>query len=91
MSAQQLIDRLLAGELSNELDVLIEIATFEPCDTYSAARANAAGTKVIYTRRDGSDETCWARDWCKFRPRAVAALTTTTPPASQSEGGAGHE
>lgn len=81
--AQHLIDRLLKGERSNELDVLIEVATFEPDEVYSAARPNAAGTKVIYTRRDGKDETCWARDWCRSRDKAVAALATP----SDKEGG----
>ncbi len=47
---------------SNELDVLIEVALFEPDDDYVACRANNAGTKVIYTRRDGRNETCCAPD-----------------------------
>lgn len=68
-----LIARLDAGETSNELDIAVEIALFNP-DV--AIRANAAGTKVIYTKRDGSEVTHWADDWTmeRNRPRAIALL-----------------
>lgn len=56
----ELIKRLDAGETSNELDIAIEIALFNPD---IAIRANAAGTKVIYTKRDGKETTHWAGDW----------------------------
>lgn len=59
-----LIERLEGGIItSNEFDVLWEIATFEPDEAYRAARANFAGTKVIYTMANGSQETHWAPDW----------------------------
>lgn len=69
-----LIDRLTAGERSNALDVLIEIAVFRPDASWSAIRANCAGTKVIYTDADGYDATFWARDWSLNPTTAVAAL-----------------
>lgn len=87
---QDLIDRLLKGESSNELDVLIEVATFVPDEVYSAARPNAAGTKVIFTRRNGKDETCWAHDWHLARGIAVTELQAAIARATQSpatEGG----
>lgn len=71
---QGLKARLNAGEISNELDIAIEIALFNP-DV--AVRANSAGTKVIYTKRDGSEVTHWAEDWSmdRNRARAIAILT----------------
>lgn len=65
MSAE-LIARLEKGAISaNEFDVLWEVAHFEPDDEYRAARANFAGTKVIYTLADGSERTHWAPDYAK--------------------------
>lgn len=58
-----LIDRVEAGESSNELDVLIEVALFEPEGPYASARPNSAGTKVIYTGLDGKEITHRALDW----------------------------
>ena len=40
----KLAERVEAGESSNALDVLIEVALFEPCKAWSACRANNAGT-----------------------------------------------
>lgn len=57
-----LIERLEAGERSNALDMAVEVALFEADETYISVRPNSAGTKLIYTRRDGSEETCWAFD-----------------------------
>lgn len=69
-----LIERVeaLTGQ-SNDLDVEIEIALFNP-DV--SVRANAAGTKVIYTKRDGSEATHLAWDWTmtRNRHRTLAAL-----------------
>jgi hypothetical protein len=50
-------------EADNALDVEIEIATFQPDALYASIRANAAGTKLIYTMQDGQKHTCWAWDW----------------------------
>lgn len=68
--------RLDAGETSNELDIAVEIALFEPDDIYLSVRPNAAGTKVIYTKRDSSEVTHWANDWTmeRNRPRTIALL-----------------
>lgn len=60
----ELISRLRKGEItSNEFDVLWEIEHFEPCKTYASVKANWAGTKLVYTRQDGSQQTCRAMDW----------------------------
>lgn len=69
-----LIKRLGAGERGNDLDVLIEIALFEPDDVYLTVRANGAGTKVIYGLDGGSEETCWAYDWTMYPNRSLAQL-----------------
>jgi hypothetical protein len=49
--------------MNNALDVLAEIALFEPCKAYASIRANAAGTKTICTDHSGRDHTFWARDY----------------------------
>lgn len=61
----------------NTLDVLVEVALFEPDGEYADIRPNHAGTKVIYTDWDGGEETCWAPDWtfdAPARERVAAAL-----------------
>ena len=77
-----LIERVeaLTGQ-SNGLDVEIEIALFNP-DV--SIRSNAAGSKVIYTKRDGSEATHLAWDWTldRNRSRTVALLR-----ALQAKGG----
>ena len=72
----QLAERVDAGTgISNALDIEIEMALFNPSDDgFVAVRKNYATTKLIYTRRDGSELTCWAGDWTMDRPRAAAAL-----------------
>ena len=70
----ELIARIEAGEHSNTLDVLIEVATFQPDGFHKAARANDAGTKVIYTLASGHDSTHWAWDWSLHPRQALAAL-----------------
>ena len=70
-----LIERLeKATGTDNELDIAIEIALFNP-DV--AVRPNAAGTKLIYTKRDGSEVTHWADDYTllpESRRRSIALL-----------------
>jgi hypothetical protein len=61
----------LASPASNELDVLIEVALFEPDATHQSCRANSAGTKVIYTRHAGGQDTHWAPDWTGRNIRSV--------------------
>lgn len=59
-----LVERLKAcDEADNALDIAVEMATFHPDARYAAVRANAAGTKLIYTTHDGENQTCWAWDW----------------------------
>jgi len=73
-SLTDLISRVEAREISNELDVLIEVALFTPDSALSGLRANAAGTKVIGTHADGSECTCWAAEWSLNRSTTLAAL-----------------
>lgn len=70
---QRLVERIEGGERSNALDVDIEVALFEPCGSWKAARPNAAMTKVIYTDKNGVDSTHWAPDWCQS-PAALSSL-----------------
>lgn len=75
MTRAELIKRLgKATKSDNALDVLVEIALFEPDETFVAVRANAAGTKVIYTRPDGREQTFWAPDWTMDHTKAIALL-----------------
>lgn len=59
---------------SNDYDVLCEIALFEPDVSHRSIRANAAGTKVIYTDHDGNEETYWAGDWTTNIPYVISML-----------------
>lgn len=72
----------------NALDVLIEIAMFQPDDEYVAIRANAAGTKVIMTAPAGHNDTFWAFDWTieSERPRTIAALRERAVVQSEEAG-----
>jgi hypothetical protein len=66
-----------ATDADNALDVAIEVALFTPDARHVSACANAAGTKVIYTRADGKQDTHWAFDYTlddKSRALAVEAL-----------------
>lgn len=61
----------------NRTDILIELALFKPDKNYVSARANNAGTKVIFTRTDGQQETCWAYDYTltpERRTKCIALL-----------------
>jgi len=69
-----LADEILAiGRGSNEHDVRAEVALFQPGICYTSCRANAAGTKVIYTDKVGNQVTCWADDWTSPHRRYVTA------------------
>lgn len=62
---------------SNEIDILVEIALFEPDELHKSVRANAARTKVIFTTAGGRDETYWAHDYTlskDARAKCIAAL-----------------
>ena len=58
----------------NALDVRIEVALFQPYSWYASARANNAGTKVIYTDRSGKQSTHWAKDWTMTREDTADSL-----------------
>jgi hypothetical protein len=85
-----LADRVDAVEKSdNGLDVLIEVALFEPDADTLSVRANSAGTKVTYTVAEGRPETCWAPDWTvgfSERANASARLRALATSRSQHEG-----
>jgi hypothetical protein len=76
-SRDKLVARLISGERSNALDVLIEVALFVPDETTFDATPNAAGTKVIYANRDGSFSTHWAPVWSLKPEAAIDALRAT--------------
>lgn len=63
---------------SNSLDIEIEVALFQPDLRHSSARSNQAGTKIVYTRRDGSGtDTFWAADYtldADSRKKALALI-----------------
>ncbi len=83
---------------NNELDVLVEIALFEPDGAFASIRANVAGTKTICTTPLGKHRTFWARDYTISRPnrvqaaaalRARAALATAPPVTADPSPAAG--
>lgn len=73
-----LIDKLsrLDGPC-NRTDVLVELAFFRPDENYKSARANDAGTKIVFTKTDGKNETCWPMDYTltpERRSKCIALL-----------------
>lgn len=61
-------------EADNALDIAIDISLFEPDEDFVSVRANAAGTKLVYTDRAGKTSTYWATDWTlDAQSRAAAA------------------
>lgn len=64
---------ILAGTENNALDVLCEVALFQPDARYASARSNHAGSKVIYTDHGGKETTCWPMPWSE-RSATPAAL-----------------
>lgn len=71
----EIIEKLERGEGGNALDMLVEIALFQPDETWASVRPNHAGTKLIYTQTNGQEVTCLALDWCQFRrSEAIARL-----------------
>ena len=74
--------------MDNELDIAIEIALFEPDEDWGGVRANAAGTKVIFSRHNGTSRTCWARDFtlsASSRAAAIALLHAAYLPENGGE------
>ena len=75
----ELLRRHDKGEItSNEFDVLWEVSHFEADAEYRSARANFAGSKVIYTMADGSERTHWAPDWSMKKDALRAAIAKAT-------------
>lgn len=74
-----LIERVKsARKQDNALDVLIDVALFEPDEECSSVRANAAGTKLVFSYRSGKSQTFRARDWTldkDWRRMAIERLT----------------
>lgn len=80
---RDLIERLeRATGVDTALDVEIEIALFNP-DV--AVRTNSAGTKVIYTKRDGTEVTHWADDWTLGPERRARTLALLRSIAQEGE------
>lgn len=69
----ELAERCEVSGYDNSLDVQIEVAMFKPNTVYAHCRANAAGTKVIYTDHVGNEVTCWAEEWT-CRPNTASRL-----------------
>lgn len=78
-SLEGLVERVKrCRRADNALDVAVEVALFTPDQRHVSARANAAGTKVIYARPDGRTDTHWAFDHtldAGSRAAAIEALT----------------
>ena len=72
----------LRGE-NNAIDVLVEIALFEPDERWASIRANAAGTKAIATSRMGNDATFWAKDWTWDADQRAATAAALRARAAQ--------
>ena len=67
-----LVERIEAlTHQDNRLDVLCEVALFEPDTCFIACRPNNAGTKVVYQDWAGNDVTCWAQSWTADNRRAA--------------------
>lgn len=47
----------------NAVDVLVELALFEPTEFCLSCRPNDAGTKLIFTYSDDHETTYLAEDW----------------------------
>jgi len=72
-----LSDRVAALKRADiRLDVLVEIALFEPGEDCISIQPNNAGTKVIYKEIDGIEVTSWPSDWTASdqRKATTAAL-----------------
>jgi len=86
-SLNELADRVEAAtRCDNALDVLCEVALFKPGTCYRAIRANAAGTKVVYTDHTGNDVTCWAGGWTANRTRSLETAAALRSLASRGGG-----
>lgn len=89
----ELAERCEAGAgFDLSLEILIEVTMFEPDGEFVSIRPNAAGTKVICTRADGSEATFAADDWTIDRADTAALLRTravhlTAGDASSGMGG----
>lgn len=64
----------LKGRSDNAVDVLCEVALFDPSENCIGCRANNAGTKVVYSYVDGTEATYRAEDWTMDPMTTAAAL-----------------
>lgn len=72
---QSLIERVEKCRGSdNALDIEIDIALFLPDALHKSVRANAANTKLVYVREDGTTNTHWAFDHTVSPTTRKAAL-----------------
>lgn len=63
---------------SNDIDIDIDIALFEPDSQYRSVKPNAAKTKLVFTLADGTTRTHWADDHTltgESRDRAARRLS----------------
>lgn len=69
---------------SNDLDMEIDLALFEPDGLHTSVRPNDAGTKLVYTRTGGETSTFLANDWtlCKESRRLAVKRLTAKQEAS---------
>jgi hypothetical protein len=70
----------------NALDVLVEIALFQPDEFFESVRSNAAGTKCIFTTPGGNEVTHRASDWTMNRPKVAAALRALSAQEGKNNG-----
>lgn len=74
---------------SNEIDIEIDIALFEPDDQYKSVEANSANTKLVFTLFDGTIRTHWAEDHTlstASRALAVSRLAALNPKGVSNNG-----
>ena len=81
-----LADRVerLEGASDNELDVLCEVALFDPSENCIGCRANNAGTKVIYSYAARTAATYRAEDWTMDSLTTASALRARAALASEN-------
>ena len=78
-SLHSLLERVRSAEKADSAtDIAVDIALFEPDSEFVSVRSNAAGTKLVYARRDGSTSAYWPEDHTlnsMTRANAIALLS----------------
>lgn len=77
----QRVDSMTCAD--NAVDVLCEVALFDPAGDWAAVRPNNAGTKVIYKDKTGKEFTFWADDWTRDDQRKATAAALRALSAGQ--------